>query len=137
MTTTRTPRLQAKSLAVPLLAAAAMFALAWYLRKFYVEPEAIAFACEPHPWQGWCAARSLLIQTFATHGLGWASLAGAALALVTGAALPAYVALLTGMAGVVLYCYEFAAIGALIGLLVIARRLAPQASDDQGASART
>lgn len=121
-----TPRLPARSLAPPLAAAALVFVLTWYVRRHYIEPEWIAFACEPDPWQGWCAVRSAVIQTFAQQGLGWASLAAAVLALVTRAALPAYVALLCGMAGLVLYCYEYAAVGALVGLLVIVRGLARQ-----------
>lgn len=116
-------RLAARSLLKPVLLAVAVAVVAAGARRYFVEPESIAFACEPNPWQGWCAARSLLIQTFAQGGLGWASLGAAALALASGALLPAYAALLIGMAGLIFYCYEFAAVGALAAALVLVRKL--------------
>ncbi len=112
-----------RQLIKPVLLAVLVAALSAYARRFYIEPESIAFACEAKPWEGWCAARSLLIQTFAQGGLGWAALAAAVLALATGALLPAYAAWLIGTAGLIFYCYEFAAVGALAGALVLVRKL--------------
>ena len=104
------------------------FAAAWAARHYVVEPEAIAHACDPAPWSGACAARSLLIRSFATQGLGWLALAAGALALVLRhpAAAPSagagrlrdaavLVALVAGTAGLVLYCFEPAAVGVLLG----------------------
>jgi hypothetical protein len=123
-------RLALRRLLTPIILAVIVAALAAYARRYYIEPEAIAFACEANPSQGWCTARSLLIQTFAQGGLGWASLAAAALAaplaFLSGsllAVLAAYAAWLLGVAGLILYCYEFAAVGALTGALVLVRTL--------------
>ena len=116
-------RLALRRLLKPALLAVVVAAFSAYARRYYIEPESIAFACEAMPWQGWCAARSLLIQTFAQGGLGWAALAAAVLALATGAVLPAYAAWLIGTAGLIFYCYEFAAVGALAGALVLVRKL--------------
>ncbi len=133
-------RLSLRRLLTPVILAVTVAALAAYARRYFIEPEAIAFACEANPSQGWCAARSLLIQTFAQGGLGWASLAAAVLATgalaaavpaaplasVSGsllAVLAAYAAWLLGVAGLILYCYEFAAVGALTGALVLVRTL--------------
>jgi hypothetical protein len=133
-------RLALRRLLTPIFLAVIVAALAAYARRYYIEPETIAFACEANPSQGWCTARSLLIQTFAQGGLGWASLAAAALATGALAAaapavppafasasllavLAAYAAWLLGVAGLILYCYEFAAVGALTGALVLLRTL--------------
>lgn len=112
-----------RALIRPLLLSAMVLAASFYARLNFIEPSHIAFACQPDPWSGWCAARSLLIQTFAQHGLGWAALALAVLAWATRAALPAYLALLVGLAGLVFYCYEFAVVGVVAGLLVLTRHL--------------
>ncbi len=112
-----------RRLLTPVLLAITVAALASYARRYYIEPESIAFACEANPSQGWCAARNLLIQSFAQGGLGWASLASAALAVMSGALLAAYAAWVLGVAGLILYCYEFAAVGALTGALVLVRNL--------------
>lgn len=115
-----------REIAKPALFGLSLMGLATLARHFFIEPEAIAFACDANPWAGWCAPRMLLIQTFAHYGLGWVALGAGALALVTGAALPAYVAWAVGCVGIILYCYEFAAVGALAGALVILRRLVRQ-----------
>jgi hypothetical protein len=114
----------------PLLAALAVLAVTLALRHFAIEPASIAHACDPAPWAGACAARSLLILTFVNQEIGWLALgAGAAATLLRSRAL-ASLALACGCAGLVLYSYEPAGVGALLGLLVLARATAHAASTD-------
>lgn len=112
-------------------------AIALILRHAVVEPAAVAHACDPAPWADWCAARTLLVYGFATQGIGWLSLAAGVLATLHRqlriAHLPiaqvavAQLAMAAGSAGLVLYSFEPAAAGALLGLLVLVR--APSAPD--------
>ena len=104
------------------LALAALVALAALaLRRLAIEPAAIAHACDPVPWQGACAARSALLRTFAHQELGWAAFASGAVATLLRSSRLAHLALAAGGAGLVLYSPEPAAVGALLGLLVLAR----------------
>ena len=112
-----------RALVRPMLLCVLTLGAGFYLRMHYIEPSHIAFACQPEPWSGWCALRSLLIQTFAHQGLGWAALAAGILAWVTRASSPAYLALFFGLAGLVFYCYELAVVGVMSGLLVLVRNL--------------
>lgn len=95
--------------------------LAMLARYAVVEPPAIAQDCDPAPWAGACAARTLLIAGFATQGIGWASLAAGAWASFTRRAFAAQCALAAGSAGLVLYSFEPAVLGALAGMLVLLR----------------
>jgi hypothetical protein len=96
--------------------------LAWLARIYLIEPQAIAHGCEPNPWQGICAPRMMLIQTFAQQGLGWLALVSAAVAALSGSRPVAWLAWSAGCLGLILYCYEFAAVGALAGLLLLLKR---------------
>lgn len=104
--------------ALPVLLALAVATVA---RHAVVEPAAIAHACEPAPWSGWCAARTLLVHGFATQGIGWLSLAAGALATLRRHRALAQVATVAGAAGLVLYSFEPSALGALLGLMVLVR----------------
>jgi hypothetical protein len=113
---------RARSPAVRGLAIAVVVGLvAWALRAFAIEPAAIAHACDPAPWQGACAARTALLRTFVHQEIGWLAFAAGAVATVLRAPPAATVALAAGAAGLVLYSYEPAAVGALLGLLVLVR----------------
>jgi hypothetical protein len=101
--------------------AAIVLVLALAFRHGMVEPTSWAFACQPAPWSGWCPVRTVLLATFRHGELGWfALLVGIAAALLRAPRI-ASVAVAAGAAGLVLYSYEPAAAGALLGLLVIAR----------------
>ncbi len=95
--------------------------LALLARHLVVEPAHIAHACDPAPWSGWCAARTLLVFSFATQGLGWLSLAAGAAATLMRSRRAAQLSLVAGSAGLVLYSFGPSALGALLGLLVLAR----------------
>lgn len=119
-------RLRPLGQALPTIVA---FGLALLVRYLVVEPAWIAHACDPAPWSGWCAARSVLIRSFSTQALGWLSLAAGGAALLVwrsqaaGRATDALaqVALAAGAAGLVLYCFEPSAVGALLGALALNR----------------
>ncbi|HLS55530.1 MAG TPA: hypothetical protein VK052_05615 [Zeimonas sp.] len=107
-------------------------AIALILRHAVVEPAAVAHACDPAPWAGWCAARTLLVYGFATQGIGWLSLAAGVLATLRrprriAQLAIAQLAIAAGSAGLVLYSFEPAAAGALLGLMVLVR--APSSPD--------
>ncbi|HVL54882.1 MAG TPA: hypothetical protein VM491_00120 [Burkholderiaceae bacterium] len=109
----------------PWLAALIALALASAVRHWIVEPPAFAHACDPAPWAGWCAARSLVLRSFINAEIGWFALAAGVAAALTRWRGLAQVALVAGCAGLVLYSYEPAAVGGLLGVLVLARAAAP------------
>jgi hypothetical protein len=111
-----------------LLAALAALGVAWVLRHFVIEPAAIAHACDPAPWAGACAGRTLVILAFVNQEIGWLALAAGTLATLLRSRMLAAAALACGAAGLVLYSYEPAGAGALLGLLVLARANAQAAS---------
>ena len=65
----------------------------------------------------------LAIQTFVNGGLGWIAIVGGGLAVCFGSRSMAWIAWLVGCLGLVWYCYELAAVGALAGLTVLVRKL--------------
>jgi len=91
------------------------------LRMFAIEPSHIGHACDPAPWSGWCAARTSLIMAFRFQEMGWAALAVGIVATFLRRAWMGQLALALGLAGLVLYSYEPAVVGALLGALVVFR----------------
>jgi hypothetical protein len=104
-----------------LVLAAVIGAIAFTLRTLVIEPASIAHACDPAPWHGACAARTALMRSFVHQEIGWAGLAAGVLATVLRGRRTAAAALALGAAGLVLYSHEPAAVGALLGLLVLVR----------------
>lgn len=70
-------------------------------------------------WQ--CALKSVLVHTFLDQRVGWFSLATGAIAFAWSSRRLAWAGWLSGIAGLVLYSFEPAAVGALLGLFVLAR----------------
>lgn len=101
----------------PLLVLAAAVAL----RIFAIEPSHIGHACDPDPWSGWCGARTALIMAFRFQEIGWVALVLGILATFLRRVWLGQLALSLGCAGLVLYSYEPAVFGALLGALVIFR----------------
>jgi hypothetical protein len=91
------------------------------LRHGAIEPASIAHACDPAPWSGLCALRSLAVRLFLNQEIGWLALAAGVAASVLRGTRLATTALATGAAGLVLYSVEPAAVGALLGALVLVR----------------
>jgi len=121
------PAPQPSALRVAVLALGVL-AAALAARHLAIEPAAIAHACDPAPWSGACALRSALILGFVNQALGWFALASGALATLRRGRWLAALAVWAGAAGLVLYSVEPAAVGALLGMLVLARSSAPAPS---------
>lgn len=81
--------------------------------------------------QGWCAAKWALIQSFLHQRLGWVSLVAGVLAFAVRSKGLALVGWFTGIAGLVLYSFDYAAVGAMLSLLVLARRFAQEGGGEQ------
>ena len=108
---------RARTFLLPLLALVAAAAL----RFFAIEPSHLGHLCDPAPWSGWCAARTALIMAFRFQEIGWAALLVGIVATFVRRAWLGQLALALGLAGLVLYSYEPAVIGALLGALVLLR----------------
>ena len=73
------------------------------------------------PFDGLCAAKWVLLQSFMHERLGWLSLVLGLAAFATRRSGVAWGGWVTGIAGLVLYSFDPAAVGALLSLLVLAR----------------
>lgn len=71
--------------------------------------------------QGWCGVKWLVLQSFMHQRLGWLSLVCGVAAFVLGRRGLAWAGWVSGLAGLVLYNFELAAVGGLLSLLVLAR----------------
>ncbi len=96
-------------------------AAALLVRHLVVEPAPVAHACDPAPWTGACALRTLIVYSFATQGIGWAALAAGLGATFLRSRRLAQAALALGGGGLVLYSFAPSAFGALLGMLVLVR----------------
>jgi len=97
------------------------FALAAGARYLLVQPPEFAHSCDAVTGFGWCTVRTLVIRSFATFGLGYAAMALTVLTVFTWSRVIALAAAVIGAAGLVLYCYEPAAVSFVTGVLVLAR----------------
>lgn len=101
-----------------LLGAAAFMALRLYL----IQPEAVAQHCVLYDTEFLCRVRTAAVHGF-TRGLyGIIAVGAAALAVIGGLRYFALIAMLAGLAGVVLYDFDLSALGLLVGALVFARQ---------------
>ncbi len=100
---------------------AAVFGLAAAARYLLIQVPAVGQACEADPAVAWCATRALVIRSFSAFGLGYAAMAATLVMVFTWNRVVAWVATLIGAAGLVLYCYEPAAVSFVTGVLVLAR----------------
>ncbi len=99
-----------------------VFVLAWIARHLWIEPAAVGELCRAADAPFSCRMRQWLIYTFASNGLGYAALVAGVLALVTRSTVLAVLGAGFGAAGLVLYCYDFAAVGFLLSVLTLARQ---------------
>ena len=106
-------------------------------RTRLIEPVSYAAACERHegPWFG-CQLRAALVVLFVKNIAGMASILFGVWATVTRTRGLALAAVAMGGVSIVLYRFDSAVIGVLLGLLVIARELArgKQQPDSEGQS---
>jgi hypothetical protein len=70
---------------------------------------------------GWCAVKWLLVQSFVDQRLGWFGFVSGALAFIGRLRPLAWAGWGLGLAGLVLYNQELAAVGTLLSLLVLMR----------------
>jgi len=100
------------------IATAAMLAVRFYL----VEPEAVAAACTANN-EGWrCALREFAVAGFLSNAFGMTALIAGAVATLIRWRVVALLAMLSGIAGAVLYTFELSGVGLLLGALVWVRR---------------
>lgn len=99
-----------------------VFVLAGIARYQWIEPAAVGELCRALDAPFSCRMRQWLIFSFAHNGLGYAAFVVGALALVTRRTALALLGASLGAAGLVLYCYDFAAVGFLLSVLTLARQ---------------
>jgi apolipoprotein N-acyltransferase len=110
-----------KTLAFALVLSMAGLGLAAAARHMLVEPADMTAYCDGGASSGWCIARTWIIQAFVHQRIGWAALALAVLASVSGWRSAAALALWLACAGMVLYTTELCAPAVLLALLVFVR----------------
>jgi len=109
-----------KRAAIEWILVAAVFALAALARYQLIQSPEFSQACETAgSWL--CDVRMLVIRSFSTFGLGYAAMAATLLTVFTWSRVVAWGAAMVGAAGLVLYCYEPAALSFVVGVLVLAR----------------
>jgi hypothetical protein len=98
----------------------AVLGLTLWARYGLIEPEGIAHVClGSEEWH--CVLRDLIVATFNRQQLGYVAVGAAILALVPKLRPLAWLAWVSGLAGLVLYCWDYAAVGTVLALLVLAR----------------
>lgn len=113
-----------ENLAFPAVVSAVVLAIALWLRYGLFEAGVFPTSCGislADGLQGMCLAKWALLQTFAQERLGWLSLLAGLAAFALRVKPLAWAGWFAGIAGLVLYSYNFAAVGLLLSLLVIVR----------------
>ena len=96
--------------------------VALWLRYRVIEAGVLASACSDGTSGGpACLARDLLVQGFQHQRVGWLSLAAGVASFLAGWRAVAWLAWLSGLVGLILYSYDPAAVGTLLGLIVLMR----------------
>ena len=102
--------------------------LAAAARHGLVEPADLTARCDAGAQEMWCTVRAWTIQAFVNQRIGWAALALALMATVTGWRTVAAAALFVACAGMILYTTELCAPAALLAALVFVREGQPPAA---------
>lgn len=111
-------------------ASAALIAVRLYL----VEPEAVALACASAN-EGWrCVLREWAVFGFLRNIFGMTALIAGLLATITRWRALALLAILSGIAGSVLYTFELSGVGLLLGALVWVHRSSKNRNGEQEAN---
>lgn len=103
------------------LICATALALAAAARHGLIEPADVTARCDGGAKDSWCIVRAWIIQAFVNQRIGWAALAMALMATVTGWRTLAGAALFVACVGLILYTTELCAPAALLAALVFAR----------------
>jgi hypothetical protein len=102
------------------IVAAAAFAVAAIGRYYLMENDRFALECAADGSSLWCLPWKWLPQVFLFNRLGLACLAAAATAFVFRLRSLAWIGLFLGACGLVLYCFDYSAVGGLLSLLTLA-----------------
>ena len=105
----------------PWLSIIVVMFLALWARFHLVEQNELGFFCDGGGGGSRCQIRWLIVQSFNTYGLGYFGLFLGVLATVTRSALAGFAAAAAGMAGLVLYTWDYSALAFLLGILALAR----------------
>jgi hypothetical protein len=116
--------------AVPLLSLCAIVAAATAVmlavRFYLVEPQSLALSCAENN-TGWrCLLREIAVFGFLRNAFGMTALVVGALATVVRFRALALIAILSGVAGAVLYTFELSGVGLVLGSLVWVHRTPTQ-----------
>lgn len=99
----------------------AMLSFSLWARYALVEPAEFGFYCDAGGGGRLCALRWMVVQSFSTYGLGYFGLFLGVLATLTRSGLVALLAGMAGVAGLVLYTWDYSAVAFLLGVLTLAR----------------
>jgi glycerol uptake facilitator-like aquaporin len=104
---------------------------ATWVRYGLIERHDLGSICDAvsAPW--WCDARRLVIQAFLHDVFGLASIAVAVLALWRRSRPLAYLAVASGVVGMVLYNFTWAGAGVIGGAMILARHARPRQQDGE------
>lgn len=106
---------------VPWLLVVVSFGLSLWARFGLIEQRELGFFCDGGGRTPICDVRWLIVQTFNHYGSGYLALFLGLLAAITRSGFVGCLAAVVGAAGLVLYTWDFAAIGFLLGILTLAR----------------
>ena len=106
---------------LPWLLILAALGLSWWARSQLMEQSELGFFCAGGGQTLACKARWLVEKSFSHLGLGYFALFLGLLSAITRSGLVGMLAGMVGMAGLMLYCWDFAAVGFLLGVLTLAR----------------
>ncbi|MGZ8243493.1 MAG: hypothetical protein ACXWUF_05175 [Methylomagnum sp.] len=110
-----------KSNLLPWLLILASLGLSLWTRYSLVEQAEFGFFCDGGGASWLCPVRWAIVQSFNSYGLGYFALFLGLLATVTRSASVALAAGVVGMMGLVLYNWDYSALGFLLGALALAR----------------
>lgn len=95
--------------------------LSLWVRFGLIEQNELGFFCDGGGQTLQCHIRWFIVRSFNTYGLGYFGLFLGLLATVTRSGLMGLLAGIVGMAGLVLYTWDYSAVGFLLGVLTLAR----------------
>jgi len=106
---------------LPWAAILAVLALTLWVRSQLIEQNELGFFCDGGGGTLTCKIRWLIVQSFNHFGLGYFGLFLGLLAVVTRSGFVGLWAGIVSMAGLLLYNWDYAAVGFLLGVLTLAR----------------
>jgi hypothetical protein len=105
----------------PWLFILAALGLSLWVRFELIEQNELGFFCDGGGRTFQCHIRWFIVRSFNTYGLGYFGLFLGLLATVTRSGFMGFLAGIVGMAGLVLYTWDYSAVGFLLGVLTLAR----------------